>query len=111
MQELIDKLVTKAGLTLEQATHSVQVMLEHVKTKLPPAFTANIEDLFSGNHTVEPKMSWHERAEDLAEHAKEKFEEISTEAKEKMGEVADKAEEMAKESLEKLKSILGHKEN
>ena len=111
MQELIDKLVTKAGLTLEQATHSVQVMLEHVKTKLPPAFTANIEHLFSDNHTSEPKESWRDKAEDFAEHAKEKFEEISTEAKEKMGEVADKAEEMAKESLEKLKSILGHKEN
>ncbi len=111
MQELIDKLVTKAGLTLEQATRSAKVMLEHVKAKLPPAFTSNIEHLFSGNNTGEPKESWQNRAEDLAEHAKEKFEEISAEAKEKMGEVADKTEAMAKEALEKLKGIMGHKEN
>ncbi|MEN9340048.1 MAG: hypothetical protein RIQ62_1360 [Bacteroidota bacterium] len=111
MQELIDKLVTKAGLTLDQATHSVQVMLEHVKTKFPPAFTANIEHLFTANNTSEEKESLHDRVEDFAEHAKEKFEEISTEAKEKMGEVADKAEDMAKEALERLKGIMGHKDN
>lgn len=37
MQELINKLMSEAGLSASQASKAVSSMLEFVKSKLPPA--------------------------------------------------------------------------
>ena len=43
MQELIQSLQEKAGLTEEQANKSLLVFIEFVKSKIPPALHGNIE--------------------------------------------------------------------
>lgn len=48
MDELIDKLVTDAGLTPEQAKKSLEVVVEFVKEKFPMLGGA-VDNIFSGN--------------------------------------------------------------
>lgn len=48
MQELVNELVQKAGLTPEAAQKSVATTLEFVKSKLPSFLADKIEDLLNG---------------------------------------------------------------
>ena len=48
MDELINKLVAEAGLTPEQASKSLQVVVEFVKEKFPMMAGA-VDNLFGGN--------------------------------------------------------------
>lgn len=57
MQELINELVEKAGLSEEDAAKSVEVMMAFVKTKVPPAFQDKIEDLVNGKFDMMSLMS------------------------------------------------------
>lgn len=108
MQELINKLMSEAGLNAEQASKAVSSMLEFVKSKLPPAMAGNVEAMFSGIQAQVKEESFKEKAEDFAEAAKDKLEDLAEQAKDKLSDAADKAEEMAKDALGKLKNMLGN---
>lgn len=57
MQELIKELTEKAGLSEADAQKSVEVMMEFVKSKVPPAFQDKIEDLVNGKFDMMSLMS------------------------------------------------------
>lgn len=48
MQELVNELVEKAGLTPEAAAKSVETTIGFVKSKLPPFLADKVEDLING---------------------------------------------------------------
>ncbi len=52
MKELLAELVSKAGLSEEQAQKSLDTTLEFVKGKVPPALGDKIEDILSGNFDI-----------------------------------------------------------
>jgi hypothetical protein len=56
MQELIDELVQKAGLSQESAAKAVDTMMTFVKGKLPPMFSDKFEDLVSGKFDLSSLM-------------------------------------------------------
>ncbi len=118
MQELINKLVSEAGLSAEQASKSLQVVMDYVKSKVPSPLAANIDAMFSGAQAQVKEESFMDKAEDMAEtakdrledmaeNAKDKLEDFAENAKDKIGDAAEKAEEMAKDALNKLKGMLG----
>ena len=107
MQELLNKLMSEVGLSAEQAQKSLTTVMEFVKSKLPPALSANVDAMFSGAQGEMPTQSYKDKAEDFAEATKEKLEDFADEAKEKLSEAADKAEDMAKDALGKLKGLFG----
>ena len=114
MQELINQLVQEAGLTPEQAAKAVQTMAAHIKSKVPPAFAANIDAFLGFSSTQQSGTQqanksadqFKEKAEEFAEAAKDRFEELAGQAKVKLSDAADKAEVMAKEAMDKLKDML-----
>jgi uncharacterized protein YjbJ (UPF0337 family) len=136
MQELINKLVAEAGLTTDQASKALQVMVGHVKGILPPAFGDSIDNMLSGkvdtssfaaNANAAKSESILDKAENLADKAGDKIEDLAGKAKEKLGQyvdtnkieamaekaedklddIADKAEDIAKDAIGKLKGFFG----
>lgn len=103
MQALIEKLVQEVGLSSEQATRSLEVILQFVKDKVPPAFASNIDAMFNGTYNATKEQSYKDKAEDFAEATKDKLEELAEQAKEKLSEAADKAEDIAKDVFGKVK--------
>jgi hypothetical protein len=51
MQELLNQLTGKAGLSEEQAQQSVAIMKEFVLSKVPPMFSAVVEGFFAEEKT------------------------------------------------------------
>ena len=47
MEDIIQQLKTKAGLTDEQAIKALQVMKEFVSSKVPPMFSGFVDNFFS----------------------------------------------------------------
>lgn len=107
MQELLDKLMAEAGLSADQAGKTMKVVMDFVKTKIPPAFATNIDAIFSGSKIEAKEESLQDKAEDFAEAAKDKLEDLAGQAKDKLEDAAEKAEEMAKDALGKLKGMFG----
>ncbi len=107
MQELLNKLINEVGLNADQANKTLSTVMEFVKSKLPPAFSQNIESLFEGKVQEVQKESYMDKAEDFAEATKDKLEDFAEVAKDKLSDAADKAEDLAKDALEKLKGMFG----
>lgn len=107
MQELLNKLTAEVGLNAEQAAKTVQVVMDFVKSKLPPSVAGNFDQFLAGN-LAGNEESFKEKAEDLAEAAKDKLEDFAEQARDKLSDAADKAEEMAKEAFDKIKGMFGH---
>ncbi len=49
MQELIQQLVAKAGLTEEQAAKAIDVTKEFIQSKLPPQMASLVDNFFASN--------------------------------------------------------------
>jgi hypothetical protein len=49
MDELIELLKTKAGLTDEQAKKSMEVMKEFISSKVPPMFSGYVDNFFTSS--------------------------------------------------------------
>jgi uncharacterized protein YjbJ (UPF0337 family) len=137
MQDLINKLMNEAGLSSEQASKALNVMVGHVKSIVPPAFAGSIdnmlnaktEDLQAMAAAAAPKKEEGimDKASDMAGQAKDKIEDMADKAKEKFAELtdkenleamkdkvedkledlADKAEDMAKGAFDKVKGLFG----
>lgn len=120
MNELISQLVSKAGLTDAQATQSITVTKDFLKTKLPPQMSGMIETFFAGNFDAAaasaaaqgaaPKADdWMDKAKDIAGDAKDRAEDFAQDATKKVSEWADKAEDLAGDAINKLKDMFGDK--
>lgn len=48
MQDLIQQLQEKAGLSAEQATQAITVMRDYVKSKVPPFIADTVDKWFAG---------------------------------------------------------------
>lgn len=48
MKELIAELQSKAGLSEEQAMKALQVLTEHIKSKLPPMMQGMVDNFIGG---------------------------------------------------------------
>jgi len=110
MQELVNKLIAEVGLSSEQATQTVSTVMAFVKSKLPPAFSGNLEALLGGEKMEMKQETLQEKAEDLANATKDKLEDLADQAKEKLSIAADKAEDIAKDAFGKLKDFLNRNE-
>lgn len=128
MQELVQQLMSKAGLSEAQATQSIATIKEFIQGKLPPQMSAMVDGFFSGNFNpgaatgaAKPQQDdWMDKAkataaqagekiEDFAQDAAEKAKQFAKEAGKKAEEWADKAEDMAEDAIEKLKGMFGGK--
>ena len=49
MDELVELLKTKAGLSDEQATKALEVMKEYLVSKVPPMFSGYVENFFASS--------------------------------------------------------------
>lgn len=90
MQELIEQLQEKAGLTAEQAKQSIEVVKEYVKGKLPPFIAGTVDNWFAGmaDKSAAKKESFAEKAGDFLDDVKDKVEDWSEEAADKAGQFA-----------------------
>lgn len=129
MQELINLLQQKAGLTEEQAKKSLDTIKEFIQSKLPPimhgmvdnfmgASSSDDEDDFvdgGDSNSFKAKAEkvtteTREKLEDIAEAAKDDMEAFAKDTTEKLSEWADKAEEAAKDAISKLKEMMNDKD-
>lgn len=91
MQEYIDELQRKAGLTAEQAKKAIETIVAKVKTKVPESLHGSIDGIFSGQNAD----SFQQKARSFSDQAEEKVREFSGQAREQISKLADEAEEMA----------------
>jgi hypothetical protein len=115
MEELIKKITTEAGISLEQATKAFHTVVDHVKSMLPPAFASNIDSMIGNkpadattNTGAATEASMMDKAGDIAGDAKEKLTNFAGDAKEKLSDMAGDAKEKfaaftTPENLDKLK--------
>lgn len=130
MQELVQQLMSKAGLSEAQATQSIATMKDFIQSKLPPQMSAMVDGFFSGNfnpgaaagNAQAKEEDWMDKAkatasqagekiEDFAQDAAAKARQFAQEAGKKAGEWADKAEDFAEDAIEKLKGMFDGKKD
>jgi len=104
MQELIQQLQEKAGLTPEQAVKSVDVIKEFVKGKLPPFIAGTVDSWFANmaSQSEAKKEGFMDQAGDFLDDMKDKVEDWAEDAK-------DKATHLAKDAKDKLSDIFQDK--
>jgi len=56
MNDLVNQLVTKAGLTEEQAEKSLQVIKEFIQSQLPPMMQGMVDNFLSQQQKPEDKI-------------------------------------------------------
>jgi hypothetical protein len=52
MQELVEQLKTKAGLTDEQAMKAVETMKDFIQSKIPPAFSGFVDNFLGNSNSM-----------------------------------------------------------
>lgn len=58
MQDLIQELKAKAGLSDEQALLAIQTMKEYIHSKVPPMFSGFVDSFFAGKSTQSEEDSF-----------------------------------------------------
>ena len=128
IQDFIDQLVQKAGISPEQAAKAAGVAHEFIKSKLPPQMASTVDSFFGGSYTAPATEApaaakdWTDKAKDMASDAgdkvadfagkaKDKAEDFAEDAGKKMGEWADKAGDVAENVMDQLKGMLGGKQS
>lgn len=102
MQEYIDELQQKAGLTEEQAKQAIDVIVSKVKSKVPESFHSAIDNLFAGQ-TASDALK--QKYQDFSDQASEKLQQFGKEAQEQLNEAAKQATDFAKEVSDKAKDF------
>lgn len=92
MQELVDQLVSKAGLTQEQAQKAAQTAAEFIRSKVPPMFHGMVDNFLSG----ESMMG------DITDKTKDMFGKAGNAA----SDLGHKAADMAGSAFEHMKDML-----
>lgn len=128
MQELIQNIAAKAGITEEQAKVAIEETRNFVKSKAPMA-SGIIDQFFSGSGFDPSSMlksasnaqsDWMDKAKDAAQDAREKAQEFTQdaidkssefakEANKQMHEWAQKAGGWSEEAMNKIKDMFGNK--
>ena len=135
LQEFIQQLVQKAGITEAQAAKAATVAHEFIKSKLPPQMAGTVDGFFAGTvdpaaniaanaaaNTASKSEDMMDKAKDMAKDAgekisdfagkaKDKAEDFAEDAGKKLGEWADKAGDMAEDALDKIKGMFGGKDD
>lgn len=116
MQEYIDELQKKAGLTAEQARKAIETIVAKVKTKVPESFHGGIDSIFSAQTTEafqQKARSFSDQAEDTIKEfsgqAREQISKLANEAEDIAGQMQEKAEEMMKGWGDKMSGMFGKK--
>ncbi|TAM97345.1 MAG: hypothetical protein EPN39_11440 [Chitinophagaceae bacterium] len=102
MQEYIDELQQKAGLTEEQAKQAIDIIVNKVKSKVPETFHSAIDNLFAGQ-TASDALK--QKYQDFSDQASEKLQQFGKEAQEQLNEAAKQATDFAKEMSDKAKDF------
>lgn len=95
MQELINKVMTAANISEEQARKSIETVSGYLKDKLPQSFRSQIDNLINGGK--------------LSEGIKTKLTETGGELRDKAEDVIKDIREKAGETAGKLRDIFGDK--
>lgn len=56
MQDLINQLIEKAGLTKDQAEKSLQVIKDYIQSQLPPMMQGMVDNFLSRQNNPEDKI-------------------------------------------------------
>ncbi len=105
MDNLLEQLKLKAGLTEEQAVKALQTITEFIKGKVPPMMHGMIDNFLTEDESLMDKMK------NVASTAKENTEEFAKDAGEKMGDWAKDAQNATKDALDKLKGFMKKDDN
>ncbi|RYE25245.1 MAG: hypothetical protein EOP51_04745 [Sphingobacteriales bacterium] len=117
MQELINIMQQKAGISEAQAVKALEAVTDYIKGQLPPMMHGMIDNFIQQNETEQDEDvlngsgegNWSDDA-DIDEFEEEKPGEFSKQTGEKFNEWADKAENIAKDTFGKLKSMMKDKD-
>lgn len=116
MQEYIDELQQKAGLTAEQARLALETIIAKVKRQVPEGFHATIDGLFAGRSGAAAfgqKNSFADQAEEkirgFAQEAREQLSDLADKAEDIAEDVRDRTEEIVKDLSDRLSGMLGRK--
>ncbi|HEX5552429.1 MAG TPA: phage tail tape measure C-terminal domain-containing protein [Chitinophagaceae bacterium] len=115
MQEYINELQQKAGLTAEQAKKAIETIIAKVKSKVPESFHGGIDSIFAGQgESIQQKyQAFSDQAEEKLKafggQAKEQLSDFADKAEDIAGDVQQKADEMIKGLEDKLSDFLGTK--
>jgi len=103
MQELVQNIMAKAGITEQQATVALNTTKDFIKTKVPPMATGMVDQIFSGSFDPMSAMKaatgqqsdFLSKAKEAAGDATEKVSEFTQDA-------IDKSAEFAKEATKQM---------
>lgn len=100
MEEIIQKIQEKAGISAEQAALALEAMVEHVKTKVPPFLHDQIDSMLRKDQ----KNSFMNKAQEWAQQAKKDAEGFGEKAKQK-------SDEWSKEVKDDVDSFMNNMKN
>jgi hypothetical protein len=126
MQELLQNIQAKAGISEQQALVAVNTTKDYIKSKVPPMFTGMVDQFFSGHFDAAAAMKnaqsqqsdFMNKAKDAMSGAGEKIQDLTKDAIDKSADFAKQAtdhlHEWAKqaggwseEALNKFKDMFG----
>lgn len=105
MQEFINDLQQKVGLTAEQAKSALETIVAKVKSKIPESLHGSIDSIFSGKGS-EAAASFQAKAQEFSNQASEKLKEFSNQAKSQLGDFANQAEDLAQGAQQKAEETV-----
>ena len=108
MEQLIQLVSEKAGISSEQATNAVATVSDYLKTKFPDALDKQLDSALSGNNVEETSLfnSLTSKAIETFVGAKDKTTEVLGDAKEMAEGAFEDAKEKAQDVLGSVKSKL-----
>jgi hypothetical protein len=106
MQEYINELQQKVGLTAEQAKQAIETIVNKVKSKVPESLHGSIDSIFSGQGASGAGAAFQEKAQAFSSQAEEKLKEFGSQAKEQLNDFAGKAEDLADEVQQKAEEMV-----
>jgi polyhydroxyalkanoate synthesis regulator phasin len=104
LQEYIDELQQKAGLSAEQARKAVETIIAKVKTKVPEALHGAIDSMFAAQGTT--REEFQQKYQSYTQQAEEKLRTFGDQARDQLNDLADKAEDMAQDVHKKVNEAM-----
>jgi len=110
MQELIQQIAAKAGITEQQALVAANTTKDFIKGKVPPPVAGMVDQFFSGNFdpaaamkaAADQQSDWMSKAKETAQETTDKITDFTHDATEKMTDYThqaiDKGSDFAKEA-------------
>jgi hypothetical protein len=103
MQDLIQQIQAKAGISEQQALVAANTTKDYIKSKVPPMFAGMVDQFFSGHFDPAAAMKdAQSRQSDFVNKAKEAAHEASEKIQDFTKEAIDKSSEFARQATEHL---------